>query len=76
METNVITHRQLMEWLEEQEAMLKDQIMNCPLEDDRTKIFNLYHATQLFKTNISQAFRIPVEWEHNMYDEPQPNEEN
>lgn len=73
--SNVITHRQLMEWLDEQDNLLKDQIMNTPDEVERNKIYNLYHATQLFKTNISNAFKIEVEWEHNMYDEPQPNEE-
>ena len=60
--SNVITHRQLMEWLDDQDKLLKDQIMNTPDEGDRNKIFNLYHATQLFKTNISNAFKIEVEW--------------
>ena len=74
--SNVITHRQLMEWLDEQEALLKDKIMGEVDPDDRTSTYNLYHATQLLRANIMSGLAIPVEWEHNRYDEPQPNEEN
>ena len=73
----LITLDNIIEWLDNGEQAIKDQVMRTNINDTegREKLYYLYHAHGLLRSQVLADFADEVTYQHNLYDEPTTEDE-